>query len=57
MVQATLSNEHYLAYDVVIAANDTTLITTALTIDAGDILTVYASSASMSFGAYGSEIS
>lgn len=54
---ATLSSEHYLAYDVAIAGNDTTLITTALALDAGDILTVYGSSASMSFGAYGSEIS
>ena len=52
---ATLSNEHYLAYDVAIAANDTTLLTTALALDAGDILTVYALSASISFGAYGSE--
>ena len=53
---ATLSNEHYLAYDVAISANDTNLITTALALDAGDILTVYSSSANISFGAYGTEI-
>lgn len=54
---AALANQHYLAYDVAIAANDTTLLTTALAIDAGDVITVYTNSASVSFGAYGSEIS
>lgn len=53
----SLANQHYLAYDIAIAANDTTLLTTALPMDANDVLTVYASSASITFGAYGSEIS
>jgi hypothetical protein len=54
---ASIANQHYLAYDITIAANDTTILTTALSMDANDILTVYASSASITFGAYGSEIS
>jgi hypothetical protein len=53
---ATLANEHYLAYDVVIAANDSTALTLGITIDASDVVTVYASSANMSFNLFGSEI-
>jgi hypothetical protein len=54
---ATLAAVHYVAYDVAIAANDTTAITLGLTLAATDVVTVYASSATMSFHAYGSEIS
>jgi glucose-6-phosphate dehydrogenase assembly protein OpcA len=54
---ATLAALHYVAYDVAIAANDTTAITLGLTLATTDIVTVYASSATMSFNAYGSEIS
>jgi len=53
----TLATKHYLAYDIVIAANDTTALTLGLTLAATDVLTVYASSANMSFSAFGSEIS
>jgi hypothetical protein len=52
---ATLAAQHYVAYDVVIAANDTTALTLGLTLAATDIVTVYASAATMSFNAYGSE--
>ena len=54
---ATLSNEHYIAYDVAISANDSIILTIGLTLDAADVLEVYASSADMSFNTYGSEIS
>lgn len=54
---ATLAAQHYVAYDVAIAANDTTAITLGLTLATTDVVTVYASSATMSFNAYGSEIS
>jgi hypothetical protein len=53
---ATLSKQHYLAYDIPISANQTASYTIGLTIDAGDIITVYASSADFSFSAFGSEI-
>jgi hypothetical protein len=53
---ATLSAEHYIAYDVSIAANSYVSLTLGLTIDASDIVTVYASTADFSFSAYGSEI-
>ncbi|MGA0396110.1 MAG: hypothetical protein ACO3O3_03025, partial [Ilumatobacteraceae bacterium] len=54
---ATLANEHYVVYDTSIAANDTIILTVGLTLDATDVLEAYASSADMSFHAYGSEIS
>lgn len=54
---ATLAASHYLAYDTPIAANDTIALTLGLTLATTDVVTVYASSATMSFAAFGSEIS
>lgn len=54
---ATLANSHYVAFDVAIAANDSTALTLGITIDAADVVTVRASSADMTFTAFGSEIS
>ena len=51
-----LANEHYLAYDVTVNGNDTTILTIGLTINAADVVTCYASAASLSIGVYGSEI-
>ena len=53
---ATLANEHYIVYDTAIAANDSIILTIGLTLDATDVLEAYASSADMSFNAYGSEV-
>lgn len=54
---ASLAAVHYVAYDVALAANDTTALTLGLTLATTDVVTVYASSATLSFHAYGSEIS
>ena len=54
---ATLESKHYIAYDVTIAALDTLTLTLGITLDVGDVVTVYASTASMAFNLYGSEIS
>lgn len=54
---ATLSNEHYIAYDVLILGSTSTAVTTGLTMDAADVLTVYASSGDLSFNVFGSELS
>lgn len=54
---ATLANEHYVTYDAPIAANDSLFITVGATADASDVITVYASTANLSFTAFGSEIS
>ncbi len=54
---ATIANEHYLAYDVPLAANDSTTLTLGVTMDAADVLTVQTSSADMSVNVFGTEIS
>ncbi len=54
---ASLATQHYIAYDVSIAANDTTALTLGITLATTDVITVYASSTTLSFNAYGSEIS
>jgi hypothetical protein len=54
---ATLANQHYIAYDVSVLANDTTALTLGITLTATDVVTVYASTADLSFGIFGSEIS
>ena len=54
---ATLANEHYIAYDAAISANNSTFITIGVTLAATDVITVYASTANLSFSAFGSEIS
>jgi hypothetical protein len=43
-------------YDATIQANTTAAYTLGLTIDASDVVTVYASASTMSFNAFGSEI-
>jgi hypothetical protein len=54
---ATLANQHYLAFDVPIAGNDSTTLTLGITVDAADVITVRASSANLSFNVFGTEIS
>lgn len=54
---ATLANTHYVAYDIAIAANDSTALTLGITLGDTDVVTVYASSADMTFSIFGSEIS
>jgi glucose-6-phosphate dehydrogenase assembly protein OpcA len=52
---ATLAAVHYVAYDVTVGASDTTALTLGLTLATTDVITVYASSATLSFHAYGDE--
>jgi len=53
---SVLSNEEYIAYDASITANNSTFITIGVTLAATDVVTVYASTADLSFNAFGSEI-
>ena len=53
---AALANQHYVAFDAAIAAKDTLFITVGATIDAADVVEVYASTGDFSFNAFGSEI-
>lgn len=54
---ATLANQHYVAYDVTVGASDSTNLTIGITMNAADVLTVYASTANLSFNAFGTELS
>jgi hypothetical protein len=54
---ATLAATQYIAYDVSLPANATDTLTLGVTLGATDVITVYASTATMSFNAYGSELS
>ena len=52
---ATLAALHYVAYDVAVGAADTTVLTLGITLATTDVVTVYASTATISFNAYGDE--
>jgi hypothetical protein len=53
---ATLANEHYIVYDNYVNAGDSVFLTLGITMDAADVVTVYAGTADMSFSLFGSEI-
>lgn len=54
---ATLDNKQYLAYDTAIPAGTTTTFTLGVTLSATDTITVIASTANLTFQAFGSEVS
>jgi hypothetical protein len=54
---AALATSQYIAYDVSLPANASDTLTLGITLNATDVITVYSSTATMSFGAFGSEIS
>ena len=54
---ATLAATHYLVFDSSRTANDSAFLTLGITLATTDVVTVYASSASLSFSLFGSEIS
>lgn len=51
-----LAAKHYIVYGATVPASDSTFFTIGLTLAATDVITVYASSANLSFSANGSEI-
>ena len=52
---AAISNEHYIYYDLTIAANDTFAATLGLTLSTTDVISVYATLATLSFNLFGQE--
>jgi hypothetical protein len=54
---AAVANQHYIVYGATVAASDSVLLTLGLTLDTTDVISVYASTADLSFSAFGSEIS
>jgi hypothetical protein len=53
---ASIANQHYVAYDAALPANDTVTLTLGVALAATDVLSVYAASANVAFHAYGVEI-
>ena len=53
---ATLENKHYIVYDSSVAPQSTDTLTLGITLDATDVVTVYAGHATLAFNLYGSEI-
>ena len=54
---AALAANQYIAYDVSLPGNATDTLTLGVTLGATDVVTVYASAATFSFNAFGSELS
>ena len=54
---AAIANSQYVGYDITVGASDSTVLTLGITMDATDVLSVYASTATVTFSAFGSEIS
>jgi hypothetical protein len=54
---ATIANQHYIAYDAGVPANDTISLTLGISLQATDVITIYTSTANFSIGVFGSEIS
>jgi glucose-6-phosphate dehydrogenase assembly protein OpcA len=54
---ASITNQHYIGYDVTVGGSDSTLITVGLTLATTDVISVYASTANLAFSAFGDEAS
>lgn len=52
----SIAAKHYIAYGTSVAANDAISLTIGITLAATDVITVNATTATMSFNAFGSEI-
>lgn len=53
---AAAAAQHYIVYGATVAASDSSILTVGITLGATDVISVYASTANLSFSAYGSEI-
>jgi hypothetical protein len=49
------ANQQYVAYDVAIGANETIALTLGITVDAADVIRVFATLATLSFNIFGVE--
>lgn len=52
----SLASKHYTNYDVAVGANDSINLTLGMSLGAGDVLKVYSSTNTISYTAFGSEI-
>lgn len=53
---ATLANQHYIVYDAMLPANSSDFLTIGVTLATTDVVTIYASTANLSFTLFGSEL-
>jgi hypothetical protein len=54
-VSATILDKQYFGKDITLGASDTTIITVGITLATGDVIKVYASTATVAFQAFGNE--
>jgi hypothetical protein len=54
---ATLANQHYIVYDSAINAGSAVFLTLGISLATTDVVTVYAGTANVAFGLFGSEVS
>jgi len=52
-----INDRHYIVYDQIINANDSIFLTLGISLAATDVVSVFAGTAMVSFGLYGTEIS
>jgi hypothetical protein len=53
---AAIADQHYIAYDVPIGANELLTFTLGVSLEATDVISVYATLATVSFSAFGVEL-
>ena len=53
---AGIANQHYIAFDAPVAANDAVFLTLGVSLAATDVVSVYASTGNAAFSVFGSEI-
>ena len=53
---AALTNAHYIVYEYALDQYDSIFLTLGVSLSAGDIVTVYSTSADVSFGLFGTEV-
>ena len=54
---ASIASEHYINYDTALPGNDTIALTIGMTLGATDVISANASTSTISFNAFGSELS
>jgi hypothetical protein len=54
---ATLANQHYIVYDAAVNAGAAIFLTLGISLATTDVVTVYAGTANVAFGLFGSEVS
>lgn len=53
---ASIDAKHYIVYDTFISANDAIFLTLGITLATTDVVSVYAGTANVSFGLFGTEL-